>query len=466
MIILWHENDLRIANNKALHQATMQGEKIIPLFIWEESSFKWPIGEASSWWLHHALKDLDEQYKAIGGRLTFFKENSLKVFQKLIKEFPVKAVYFNVRLEPERMERDLLIKKELESKGIEVLFFNSNHVINPETFLNLSKEPYSVFTPFYNAILKSVDLNFEISKKPTKIEVPRGVDGIKLEDLDLLPKKAWTKKLQSIWKPSHEEIISILNRFAKVVAHYSHDRDFPAIEGTSKLSPYLHFGQVSPQQIYQYLKTKVSESSAASFFRQLVWREFGMYFLYHFPKASDKNWREKFNHFPWRDSPKDLEIWKRGETGYPIVDAGMKQLWQTGWMHNRVRMIVGSFLIKDLRIHWKEGALWFWDTLVDADLANNTLGWQWVAGSGPDASPFFRIFNPILQGEKFDPEGEYVKTYLPQLRLVPKEWIHKLWLAPEAVLKKAGVVLGENYPKPIVDHDEKRKEALSAYQSL
>ena len=323
-----------------------------------------------------------------------------------------------------------------------------------------------MFTPFYNGVLKILSLNFSLASKPKVIKVPKNFKGDKLEDFSLLPKIHWYKKLEKSWNPTRKAIKELLDDFSKCVHKYTHDRDFPAIDATSKMSPYLHFGQISPKEVIVYLIKKTSEDKVAPFFRQLVWREFGMYFLYHFPHVAEKNWREKFDHFPWKKSKSLLDKWKKGETGYPIVDAGMKELWETGWMHNRVRMIVASFLIKDLMIHWREGAEWFWDTLVDADLANNTLGWQWVAGSGPDASPFFRIFNPILQGEKFDPEGEYVKRYLPALKNVPKEWIHKPWEAPMHVLKNADVTLGSDYPHPIVDHNEKRVEAMNAYKSL
>lgn len=465
MIIVWHENDLRITDNRALTQASKVSSNVLPVFIYHETSLKWPIGGASRWWLHHALEDLENQYKTLGSKLTLRQGKPLEVLKDLIHKHNAKAVYFNLRLDPERMQRDLAVKEALEKMGIEVLLFNSNYLINPETFRNLSQEPYTVFTPFYNAIVKTQDLEGHVEKKPTHL-LKKQTNSDSLADLKLLDRHPWHKKLEKHWNPTREGAKALMQKFAKVVKDYKHDRDFPAIEATSKMSVYLHFGQVSPREIIAFLKEKESKAHVDAFTRQLIWREFGMYFLYHFPYTTDKNWREKFNAFPWKGSKKDLELWKRGETGYPIVDAGMKELWETGWMHNRVRMIVASFLIKDLMIHWKEGALWFWETLVDADMANNTLGWQWVAGSGPDASPFFRIFNPVLQGEKFDPEGIYVKRYLPQLKNVPKEWIHRIWEAPKEVLAKADVTLGADYPHRIVDHDIKRKEALEAYQSI
>jgi deoxyribodipyrimidine photo-lyase len=466
MIIVWHENDLRISDNRALSAAVMKSKSFIPLFIYYEKDFKWPLGSASRFWLHHALLDLALQYKQIGGQLIIRKGPPLQILQEMIKKHGVTAVYFNLRLDPERLQRDLYVKEQLEKMGIEVLLYNSNHLMNPETFRNQSNGPYTVFTPFYNALVKTQDLETGPEKKLSSLTKVSGVASEKVEDLDLLDRHGWDKKVMQYWDPTREGAKALLKSFSKVVKDYKHDRDFPALHATSKMSVYLHFGQVSPREIIAYLREKESKTYVDAFIRQLVWREFGMYFLYHFPQTTDKNWREKFDQFPWKGSKKDLELWKKGQTGYPIVDAGMKELWETGWMHNRVRMIVASFLIKDLMIHWKEGALWFWDTLVDADLANNTLGWQWVAGSGPDASPFFRIFNPILQGEKFDPEGLYVKKYLPQLKNVPSQWIHKIWLAPKEVLAKADVELGEDYPYPIVEHDQQRDKALEAYKSL
>jgi len=466
MIILWHKNDLRLSDNKALSEAIEKSDQILPLYIYDSNQKSWPLGETSRWWLLHALKDLRSQYQEIGGDLFFKEGEPLEVFKQIIKSHSVEALYLNLSFDPSSLKECLEIKQKLEKEGVEVKFFNSNYVINPENFLNKSSEPFQVFTPFYNGVLKTLSLNFSLVPKPKAIKVPKNFKGDKLEDFSLLPKIHWYKKLEKRWNPTRKAIKELLDDFSKCVHKYTHDRDFPAIDATSRMSPYLHFGQISPKEVIVYLIKKTSEDKVAPFFRQLVWREFGMYFLYHFPHVAEKNWREKFDHFPWKKSKSLFDKWKKGETGYPIVDAGMKQLWETGWMHNRVRMIVASFLIKDLMIHWREGAEWFWNTLVDADLANNTLGWQWVAGSGPDASPFFRIFNPILQGEKFDPEGEYVKRYLPALKNVPKEWIHKPWEAPMHVLKNADVTLGSDYPHPIVDHNEKRVEAMNAYKSL
>lgn len=466
MNIVWHENDLRISDNRALAFAAQKTESLLPLFIFDNTSEKWQMGRASKWWLYHGLKELKNLYKELGSDLHVEKGDPLSILIKYVKHFSVTEVHFNLRLEPQKLKRDLYIKGELEKMGVVVSLYNSNHLINPETFLNKSNGPYTVFTPFYQAIVKTHDLTGNVTKKPTKLKRVASISSCKIEDLDLLEEKPWENKIGKYWNPTREGAKKLLEKFSKVVKDYKVNRDFPSIEATSKMSPYLHFGQVSPNEIIHFLKNRESKEHVDAFIRQLIWREFGMYFLYHFPEVSDKNWREKFDEFPWKGSKKFLEAWQKGETGYPIVDAGMRELWETGWMHNRVRMIVGSFLIKDLMIHWKEGALWFWDTLVDADLANNTLGWQWVAGSGPDASPFFRIFNPVLQGEKFDPDGVYVKTYLPHLQNVPAEWIHKIWEAPKEVLRASGVELGDNYPKPIVSHEEKRNEALKAYQSL
>jgi deoxyribodipyrimidine photo-lyase len=293
-------------------------------------------------------------------------------------------------------------------------------------------------------------------KAPSKLK--RTLD---VADLKLLPQIHWDKAFYSHWQPGEEGAWKRLRLFKqKIVGHYHKGRDFPAEDMTSRLSPHLHFGEITPRQIwYELIKSK----GASHFLREIGWREFAHHLLYFFPKTPLHPLREAFEDFPWKNNRKLLQLWQKGKTGVPIVDAGMRQLWEMGWMHNRVRMIVGSYLVKDLMIPWQEGARWFWDTLVDADLGNNTLGWQWVGGCGADAAPYFRIFNPILQGQRFDPEGDYVRRFVPELKKLPTKWIHQPHLAPEEVLRAAGIVLGKNYPSPIVDHDEARKTALKLY---
>lgn len=466
MIIIWHERDLRIEDHEALYSASKETESIFPLFIYSNEKNKWSYGEASKWWLHHTLVDLSNRYKSIGGHLILRKGDPLKILRELCQHHAVKAVYYNERFEPHLYARDQKIKEALAKIGVEMKAFNGSYLIHPKNILNKTHKPYCVFTPFYHTVLKEIDTEFRVFPTPRALKTPSNIVSEKLESLELLPKKNWYKKLEASWTPGREAAKKIVLSFVKVIKEYPSDRDIPSVEGTSKLSPYLHFGEISSNEVMHLLQTKVTKAVFTPFLRQLIWRDFANYFLFHFPNISDENWREAFDRFPWKTSKGLLEKWQQGKTGYPIVDAGMRELWQTGWMHNRVRMVVASFLIKDLMIHWKEGAVWFWDTLVDADLPSNSLNWQWVAGSGPDASPFFRIFNPILQGEKFDPEGIYIRKYIPELSKLSNRFIHKPWEAPEDQLSAAGIVLGEDYPLPIVNHEEKRDQALAAYKKI
>lgn len=425
----WHQEDLRMDQNFALYHAAKEDPYVHPIYILSDRQ---TLGEASRWWLHHSLESLKKEYNDKGVSLTLRVGDPQKIFQEL----GASKVFYNQTFSP------------LEKKVKNGYPFNGNHLVDIGAFFNQSGRPFEVFTPFYKALLKELEFPHigEVQLKSRQT--------FKSDSLDLLPKKNWIKTLEAVWEPGRPSALKRLKAFEDEL--YETERDFPAIEGTSRLSPHLHFGEISPFEVWEATKSEAYQ-------RQLCWREFGTYFITHFPKTPTQNWREKFDQFPWENDPEALKKWRKGQTGYPIIDAGMRQLWKEGWMHNRVRMIVASFLIKDLFIHWKEGAAWFWDTLVDADLGNNTLGWQWVAGSGPDASPFFRIFNPVLQGEKFDPEGIFVKTYCPELQKLPPKWIHKPWMAPSEVLEHSDIVLGKNYPHPMVDHKEMREKALAAF---
>jgi deoxyribodipyrimidine photo-lyase len=290
-----------------------------------------------------------------------------------------------------------------------------------------------------------------------------------LEDLELEPKIDWAAGMRAAWRPGEEGAQQELKRFLAGVEGYASDRNYPSKPGTSRLSPHLHFGEISPREIWHSVLARRNRENAAAvdaYLREVGWREFAYHLLFHFPFTADECLRREFDRFPWSNNRDLLRRWQRGETGYPLVDAGMRELWATGWMHNRVRLVAASFLTKHLRMRWQEGAYWFWDTLVDADLANNALGWQWTAGCGADAAPYFRIFNPVLQSEKFDPEGDYIRCWAPELRGLPVPWIHKPWTAPELVLAEAGVQFGVNYPFPLVEHEQARCEALQAYERL
>jgi deoxyribodipyrimidine photo-lyase len=459
--IVWFRQDLRIEDNAALNAAIERNEKVLPLFIWSpEDEGSWSLGEASKWWLHHSLIELQKELADLGLFLIIRKGNSLGVIQSLISETGADTVYWNRRYEPYALKNDAKILDVLHKQKVTVQSFPGNLLYEPWTILNKQNKPYKVFTPYWHASQKasSPTLPLTISKSVNqKVILPTKT----VNALNLLSKKIAERQFQNYWIPGTKQAKKVLNSFIKNhLTNYRKDRDRPDLFEVSHLSPYLHFGEITPRMIWHALR---DSKEAEVFKRQLVWREFAYQLLYHFPATSDHPLRDEFVHFPWKQDSQSLESWKKGLTGFPIVDAGMRQLWTTGWMHNRVRLIVGSFLVKDLLLPWQEGARWFWETLVDADLANNTLGWQWVAGCGADAAPYFRIFNPVLQGKKFDPYGDYVRRWIPELVNASNNWIHSPWKASLDELRKAGIELGRNYPMPIVDHEKAREQALEAF---
>jgi deoxyribodipyrimidine photo-lyase len=451
--IIWHYRDLRIEDNPALSAAASL-ENVLPLYVHcpkEEGS--WSCGEASNWWLHHSLQELSNQYSKLGSRLIIRTGPSIEVFEKLASEISIGAVYWNYRYEPGLRSRDNQVISKLKERGVLVNRFEGNYLVTPKEILNKMGNPYSVFTPFSKKVIEE-----RLWRDPLPLpsfSCRSCIESEKIENLNLLSVLNWDKGFSKIWSPGRKGAIKNLQAFKKKVDMYEEKRNIPSLAGTSQLSTNLHFGEISPHEIWKSIEVKSKNSQI--FLRQLVWREFGNYFIFHSPTATDFSWKRKFDDFPWEKNQKAFLAWKKGMTGYPIVDAGMRELRKTGWMHNRVRMIVGSFLVKDLFIHWFEGARYFWDTLVDANLANNTLGWQWIAGSGPDAAPYFRIFNPILQGKKFDPEGIYIRKWVPELADIPKKWIHTPW---EITEKSFG------YPLPIVEHSKARKKALLSYNKI
>ncbi len=417
------------------------------------------MGGAQKVWLHYSLIELKKELEELGLHLTIRAGSSLKILKELIKETKADAVYWSRRYEPAGIKVDSEIKSTLVDEGIDVKSFNSSLLNEPWTVSNKQSKPFQVFTPFYKHCL-----TFAEPAKP--LSRPQKSSGIKLasDSLDLLPKIHWDGGIKKMWQPGAKEGERQLISFIKEREASYHDlRDRPDLFGTSRLSPYLHFGEVSPRQIYHEAK---NVKGAEMYIRQLYWREFAHHLLYHFPATPTKPLRPEWENFKWSHSENHLKAWQKGLTGYPLVDAGMRELWTTGWMHNRVRMVVGSFLVKDLLLPWQEGAKWFWDTLVDADLANNTLGWQWVGGCGADAAPYFRVFNPTLQAEKFDPQGDYIRKWIPEIADLDNEYIHKPFDAPELVLRAAGITLGKTYPKPIVDHALQKDEALKRYSAL
>lgn len=451
---LFYQN-LRLKDNPSLFAAS-KCESLLCLYIHQEVG-PWSIGSASKVWLYHSLKSLASALKEKGAKLRFAKGDLPFKLKKIIKEQNITDVFFDVPVEPGLLDFKG-IEEAVKGAGAELHLFYHSILFDPASLKTKNGEPYQVFTPFYRASM----LQKEPPKPIAAPEFPRTIhaDFLTLEDLHLLPKIEWDRGFFDVFEIGEEAALKALKSFCRSkVKSYKIDRDFPHLEGTSKLSPHLHFGEISPHTIYHELDDPKDEP----FKRQLIWREFAHHLLWHFPKTPNEPLKDAYKNFPWHKNVAALKKWQKGQTGIPIVDAGMRQLWTTGWMHNRVRMIVGSFLVKDLLIPWQEGAKWFWDTLVDADLANNTLGWQWVAGCGADAAPYFRIFNPYIQSAKFDPEGEYIKKYVPELKDLDAKYIHTPHLADESVLRAAGIELGKDYPLPMVDHAEAKEKALKIY---
>jgi len=471
-ILLWFRRDLRLSDNTALHAA--KGARIIPVYIHApEEDAPWPAGAASRWWLHHSLQGLATQLKACGSRLILRRGESLAVLQALIRETGAGAVYLNRLYEPAGIARDSRIKRALTEQGIEYHSFAGSLLFEPWQIRTQAGEPYKVFTPFWQACQKQglpTALAPATRKLPT---VPTRLPSLALDELRLLPRSDWDAQFHRHWQPGETGARNRLRKFIRdKLIGYGNGRDLPAQAATSGLSPHLHFGELSPRQLVYALEHRLAQDTSAAvskgvqcFLRELAWREFTHHILYHFPHTTHKPLNPRYQSFPWQTRhTRQLAAWQQGHTGFPIIDAGMRELWATGSMHNRVRMIVASLLCKNLGHHWLLGAKWFWDTLVDADLAQNSFNWQWVAGCGADAAPYFRIFNPLTQSEKFDPEGIYLRRWVPELAHLPNRYIHAPWLAPEDVLLSAKIRIGRTYPPPICDLKQTREAALLAYK--
>ena len=465
--IVWFRQDLRLADNPALTRALEENEWVIAVYVHApEEGQTWSQGSASRWWLHHSLSSLDTALRQLGSRLLLLQGDSLTALTSLVQQTGATHLYWNRLYEPAFVARDTQIKQVLLDRGLGATSFNASLLHEPWAVLRDGATPYRVFTPYWKAVLAKGPQR-SLLPLPKLVPTPQTLPaGVALPALALLPKIPWDQGFRSVWQVGEDAAHERLKEFLlAALKQYREGRDRPDLDGTSRLSPYLHFGELSPAQIIHEIQLaqqhlNLMTPAAESYVRELVWREFAYSLLYHFPKTQDECLDQRFQQFPWRtDYRDDLGAWQCGHTGFPLVDAGMRQLWQTGWMHNRVRMVVASFLIKNLLIPWQEGARWFWDTLVDADLANNTLGWQWVAGCGADAAPYFRIFNPVLQGQKFDPQGEYVRRWVPELEGVPARFIHQPWLAPVSSLSAT-------YPKPLVELSASRKNALDAFSRI
>ena len=469
-VLVWFRLDLRLADNPALAAAVESGKPVIAVYIHDPASEgSWVAGGASRWWLHQALLDLAAQLKKVGSRLVIRSGESLPELRRLIEASGADQVIWNRRYEPLMERRDTVIKAALREAGVTAESHNGNLLHDPLRIRNSTGQPFQVFTPFWKYCCSQPEIGAPLRAPEVLLPPARYPTSLPLEALQLQPNLNWHKTIERCWEPTRAGAMKRLDGFVTgSLSAYAERRDHPDADGTSRLSPYLHFGQISPREIHHSVQTspRAGTSSADKFFAEVGWREFAHHLLHHFPGTPERPLRPEFEKFSWVEDPRLLRAWQKGQTGYPLVDAGMRQLWQTGWQHNRVRMIAASVLVKHFLQPWQAGAEWFWDTLVDADLASNTLGWQWVAGCGADAAPYFRIFNPVLQGEKFDPDGHYVRKFVPELAKLPAKWIHRPWEAPDNVLLAAGVVLDQTYPRPLIGLAEGRGRALAAFGQL
>lgn len=468
--LVWFRSDLRLSDNPALTTAAKQGP-FIPIYILDENSPVRPRGSAQKWWLHHSLLALSKDFKKHGCNLILKRGSSLEILKEIAQQTGITSIFWNKAFTPDQANADKELGSHLREFGITTSLFDDGLLSTPGQPRTQQNKDYTVFTPYWNA-LKASQIPYPIGAPQNLTPGKYKIDTDSIDDWNLLPKKPNWSKGFSIWTPGEAAAQHQLDQFlSKKINGYTHARDRPDKDATSQLSPHLALGEITPRQIWHatlaVMETKGGrlDSDGWKFLSELGWREFSAYLLYYFPNLPTQPFRPRFQHFPWKKDLSHLTAWQKGRTGYPIIDAGMRQLWHTGWMHNRVRMIVASFLCKHLLTHWIEGEAWFWDTLVDADMASNTANWQWVAGSGADAAPYFRIFNPILQGEKFDPQGHYVRQWIPELAQLENSIIHTPWQATPAALKAANIALGKTYPFPIVDHAKARKRALTAYSA-
>lgn len=468
--ILWFRRDLRLADNPALASALRECQQVVPVYIdAPDEEAPWQPGAASRWWLHESLRALSGRIEARGSRLIIRRGHSLGVLRALIANTGATHCYWNRLYEPAAMARDRAIKQVLRGQGVHCQSHNAALLLEPWELKTAAGAPYRVFTAYWRRGLERLtDVPTPLTMPGHLPTLPDGIDGLPAAALDPNPPRGRRQGLREAWEPGEAAALHQTAAFARSgLDGYAGQRDLPALPGTSRLSPYLHFGEIGPRQVLAAIRaTGRGGPDTEAFIRELGWREFSHQLLYHFPDTPDTPLDRRFEELPWGDDEATRGAWQHGQTGIPIVDAAMRELWQTGWMHNRARMIVASLLTKNLLQPWQAGARWFWDRLVDADLAANTQGWQWSAGCGADAAPYFRIFNPVRQGERFDPDGRYVRRWCPELERLPDSYIHQPWAAPAAVLQEAGIRLGLDYPRPLVDLKRSRAAALTAYDRI
>jgi len=472
--IVWFRQDLRRADNPALRAAVETKRPLLLIYVLDdETPGRWKVGAAQRWWLHKSLSALSADTAKRGARLLLRRGRSDQIIEQLAAETKAAEVFWNRCYEPFAVQRDKALKESLTQRGVKVESFNAALLNEPWTVKTKTGAPFKVFTPYWRACLGQGGWRAPLSA-PRKLHGYAGkLASEALDDWRLLPTNPnWAAGFEPEWTPGEAGALAALERFLADRLHtYAEARNALGVNATSRLSPHLHWGEISPVQIHAAVEAAVERDGklrggADKFISELGWREFSYNLLFHWPALPEANWRDQFNAFPWRSDKAALAAWRRGRTGYPVVDAAMRELWITGYMHNRARMIAASFLTKHLMLDWREGEAWFWDTLLDADLANNAASWQWVAGSGADAAPYFRVFSPVAQGERFDADGSYVRRWVPELEGLPNDVLHRPWEAERISLRAAGVDLGRSYPHPIVEHGFARERALATFKSL